>query len=116
MHQPLKQKKLKLIGSARPSRTNTKKDVLFIIGDWNEKAGSQEIHGITGKFVLGVQNKAGQRLTGFAKRVHWSQQKPSSNNKTDDFTCKCQDMVSTKIRLITFFASKDGEALYSQQR
>ena len=40
-----------------------KKDVLFIIGDWNAKVGSQEIPGVTGKFGLGVQNKAGQRLT-----------------------------------------------------
>ena len=40
-----------------------KKDVLFIIGDWNAKVGSQEIHGVTGKFALGVQNEAGQRLT-----------------------------------------------------
>ena len=37
-----------------------KKDVLFIVGDWNEKAGSQEIAGVIGKFGLGVQNKAGQ--------------------------------------------------------
>ena len=40
-----------------------KKDVLFIIGDWNAKVGSQEIPGVTGKFVLGVQSEAGQRLT-----------------------------------------------------
>ena len=40
-----------------------KKDVLFIIGDWNAKVGSQEIPGVTGKFGLGVQNEAGQRLT-----------------------------------------------------
>ena len=40
----------------------SKKDVPFIIGDWNEKVGSQEIPGVTGKFGLGVQNKAGQRL------------------------------------------------------
>ena len=59
-------KKLKLNGSRkiyRPSRTNTKKkkkDVLFIIGDWNTKVGSQEIPGVTGKFGPG----AGQRLTG----------------------------------------------------
>ena len=39
-----------------------KKDVLVIIGDWNTKVGSQETPGITGKFVLGVQNEAGQRL------------------------------------------------------
>ena len=44
-----------------------KKDVLFILGDWNAKAGSQEIPGVTGKFDLGVQNKAGQRLTEFCQ-------------------------------------------------
>ena len=41
------------------------KDVLFIIGDWNAKVGSQMIPGIAGKFGLGVQNEAGQRLTEF---------------------------------------------------
>ena len=40
-----------------------KKDILFIIGDWNAKVGSQEIPGVTGKFGLGVQNRAGKRLT-----------------------------------------------------
>ena len=39
-----------------------KKDVLFIIGDWNAKVGSQETPGVTGKFDLGVRNEAGQRL------------------------------------------------------
>ena len=43
------------------------KDVLFIIGDWHAKAGSQEITGVTGKFGLGVQNEAGQKLTEFCK-------------------------------------------------
>ena len=42
-----------------------KKDVLFIIGDWNAKVGSQETPGVTGKFGLGVQNEAGQRLIDF---------------------------------------------------
>ena len=42
-----------------------KKDVLFIIGDWNAKVGSQETPGVTGKCGLGVQNEAGQRLTKF---------------------------------------------------
>ena len=42
-----------------------KKDVLFIIGDWNAKAGSQETPGVTGKFGLGVQNEAGQRIIEF---------------------------------------------------
>ena len=40
-----------------------KKDVLFILGDWNAKVGSQETPGVTGKFGLGVQNEAGQRIT-----------------------------------------------------
>ena len=44
-----------------------KKDVLIIIGDWNVKAGSQETPGITGKFGLGLQNEAGQRLIGFSQ-------------------------------------------------
>ena len=46
---------------------HTQKDVLFILGDWDEKVGSQEIPGVTGKFGLGVQNKAGQRLTEFCQ-------------------------------------------------
>ena len=49
-----------------------KKDVLFILGDWDAKVGSQEIPGLTGKFGLGVQNEAGQSLIEFAKRTHWS--------------------------------------------
>ena len=44
-----------------------KKDVLFIIGDWNGKVGNQEILGVTGKFGLGVQNEAGQRLIEFCQ-------------------------------------------------
>ena len=44
-----------------------KKDVLFILGDWNAKVGSQEIPGVTGKFDLRVQNEAGQRLTEFCQ-------------------------------------------------
>ena len=42
-----------------------KKDVLFIIGDWNAKVGSQETPGVTGKFGLGIQNEIGQRLIEF---------------------------------------------------
>ena len=48
------------------------KDVLFIIGDWNVKVGSQEIPGVTGKFGLGVQKAAGQKLQNFAKRTQWT--------------------------------------------
>ena len=48
------------------------KNVLFIIGDWNAKVGSQETPGVTGKFSLGMWNEAGQRLMSFSKRMHWS--------------------------------------------
>ena len=44
-----------------------KKDVLFIIGDWNAKVESQETPGVTGKFGLGIWNEAGQRLIEFCQ-------------------------------------------------
>ena len=46
------------------------KVVLFIIGDWNAEVGIQETPGVTDKFVLGIQNEAGQRLIEFAKRTN----------------------------------------------
>ena len=49
-----------------------KKDVLFIIGDWNAKVESQETPGVIGKFGLGLQNETGQSLTEFPKKTHWS--------------------------------------------
>ena len=49
------------------SELTPKKDVLFIIGDWNAKVGSQETPGVTGKFGLGVRNEAGQRLIEFCQ-------------------------------------------------
>ena len=51
----------------RPFITNIQKDVPFIIGDWNAKVGSQETSGVTGKFGLGMQNEAGQRLIQFCQ-------------------------------------------------
>ena len=48
--------------------------------------------------------------------MHWSQQTPSSNNTREDSTHGHQQMVNTEIKLIIFFADKDGEALYSQQK
>ena len=92
-----------------------KKDVLFIIGDWNAKGGSQETP-VTGKFGLGVQNEAGQRLTEFCQENALVIEKHSSNNTREDSTCGHHQMANTKIRLIIFFAAKDGEALYSQQK
>ena len=94
-----------------------KKDVLFIIGDWNAKVGSQEIHGITGNFGLGVQNEAGQRLTEYCQENTLVIAKTlSSNNTRDDSTHGYHQMVNTEIRLIIFFAAKGGEALYSKQK
>ena len=49
-----------------------KKDVLFIIGDWNAKVESQETPGVTGKFGLGIWNEAGQRLIEFWQENTWS--------------------------------------------
>ena len=89
-----------------------KKDVLFIIGDWNAKVGSQEIPGVTGKFGLGVQNESGQRLIEFCQENTLV----SSNNTREDSTHGHHQMVNTEIGLIIFFAAKDGEALYSQQK
>ena len=68
-----------------------KKDVLFIIGDWNAKVGSQETPGVTGNFGLRVQNEARQRLTSFVKTMHCSQQTPSSNNTRELYTWTSQD-------------------------
>ena len=51
--------------STRFLELHPRKDVFFIIGDWNANIGSQEIPGVRGKFGLGVQNEAGQRLTEF---------------------------------------------------
>ena len=92
-----------------------KKDVLFIIGDWNAKVQSQEIPGVTGKFGLGVQNAAGQRLIEFCQENALVIATPS-NNTREDSTHGQHQMVNTKIRLIIFFAAEDGEALYSQQK
>ena len=92
-----------------------KKDVLFIIGDCNAKVGSQEIPGVIGKFGLGVQNEAGQGQTEFCQEkalviANTLFQQPVR----EDFTQGHHQMVSTEIRLIIFFAAKDGKTLSVQ--
>ena len=71
MPQPVMLKKLKLNGSNENLQDllelTPQKDVFFIIGDWNAKVGSQETPGVTGKFGLGVQNEAEQRLIEFCQ-------------------------------------------------
>ena len=91
-----------------------KKDVLFTIGDWNAKVGSQETPGVTGKFGLRVQNEVVQNITEFCQENALVIANTSSNNTREDSTHGHQQMVNTKIRLIIFSAGKYGEDLYSQ--
>ena len=98
-----------------------KKDVFFIIGDWNAKVGSQETPEVTGKFGLGIQNEAGQRLIEFCQEnALVITNTLCQQHKRRLYTWTSQ-MVNTEIRLIKkknkairliiFFAAKDGEAL-----
>ena len=93
-----------------------KKDVLFFIGDWNAKVGSQETPGVTGKFDLRVQNEAGQRLIEFCQENAlviantFFQQ-----HKRRLYTWTSPD-GQHRSQFDIFFAAKDGEALYSQQK
>ena len=101
----------------RPSRTNTKKDILSIIGDRSAKVRSQEIPGVTGKFGLGVRNEAGQRLTKFCQEnALVIANSLFQQHKRRLYTWTSPDGQYWKIRLIMFFAAKDGAALYSQQK
>ena len=97
------------------------KDVLFIIGDWNAKVGCQEIPGVTGKFDLGIQNEAGQRLTEFCqentlviaytlfqqhkRRLHtWTSPDDQYQNQIDYILCSqrwssCTHSAKTRLGL-----------------
>ena len=92
------------------------KDVLFIIGDWNAKIGSQETPGVTGKFGLAIRNEAGQRLTEF-----WQENALVIANtlfqqhKRRLFTWTSLD-GQHRNQIDYILLGKDGEALYSQQK
>ena len=82
-------KKLKLNASLKTDlqdllELTPKKDVLFIIGDWNAEVGIQELHGVTGKFGLGVQNEAGQwlRVLPRERTGHSKHPLPTTQEKT----------------------------------
>ena len=92
-----------------------KKDVLFIIGDWNAKVGSQETPGVTGKFGLGIWNEAGQRLIEFCQEnaLVIANTLFQQHEKT---THGYHQMENTEIRLIIFFSAKDGETIQSPKR
>ena len=106
--------------------------MLFIIGDWNAKVGSQEIPGVTGKFALGIQNEAGQRLTRYCqenalviantlfqqhkRRLYiWASPKGQQRNQIDYVLCSQRwrnSIQSTKTRLGADCGS-DNELLLS---
>ena len=86
----------------------------FSSRDWNAKVGSQETPGVTDKFGLGVQ-KAGHRLTVLSRECTGHSKHPLPITQ-ENSTHGHHRMVNTEIRLIIFFAAKDGEALYSQQK
>ena len=79
------------------------------------KVGSQEIPGVTGKFGLGIRNEAGQRLTEFCQENALVIENTIFQNTREDSTHGHHQMVNTEIRLIMFFAAKDGETLYSNK-
>ena len=90
-----------------------KKDVLFIIGDWNAKVGSQETPGVTGKFGLGVQNEAGQRLTELCQENTLVIANTLINNTGEDSTRGHHQIVNTEIRLIIYSLQPKMEKLYT---
>ena len=104
MPQPVMLKKLKLNG------------VLFILGDWNAKVGSQETPGVTGKFGLGVQNEGGQRLTDFCQEnVLVIQNTDFQQHKRRLYTWTSPDsQYQNQIDYI--LCRKDGDDQYSQQK
>ena len=93
-----------------------KKDVLFIIGDWNAKVGSQETPGVTGKFGLGVWNEAGQMLIEFCQEnTLVIANTLFQQHKRRLYTWASPD-GQHRNQIVIFFAAKDGEAVYSQQK
>ena len=118
MPQPVTLKKLKLKDSMKTYKTFSnkhQKNVLFFIGDCNAKVESQEIPGVTGKFGLGIQNEAQQRLTEFCQEYSLVIGNTLfQQHKRRLYTWTLPD-DQFKIRLSIFFAAKYGEAVYSQQ-
>ena len=89
----------------------------FIIGDWNAKVESQEIPGITGKYGLGVQNEVGQRLLQFCQEnTLVIANTLFQQHKIRLYTWTSPDSVYWNQIDYIFFAGKDGEVLYSQQK
>ena len=93
-----------------------KKDIFFLVGDWNAKVRSQETPGVMGKFGLGVQNEVGQRLIELCQEHSLVIANTLfQQHKRRLYTWTSPDRQN-EIRLIILFPGKDGEALYSQQK
>ena len=93
----------------RPFRTNTQKRCPFHYTDWNEKVGSQETPGVTGKFGFGMRNEAGQENALVITNTLFQQHKRRLYKWTSP-----DGQYRNQVDL--FFAAKNGEALYSQQK
>ena len=138
MPQPVMLKKLSwmvLWRTTRPLKLTPKKDVLFIIGDWNTKVGCQETPGATGKFGLGIWNETGQRLIEFCqenalvianslfqqhKRRHYTWTSPDGQHRNQIGYILCSQrwrssIQSAKTRLGTDWGS-DHELLIAKFR
>ena len=96
--------------------THTKKDVLFIIGNWNAKVGSQEIPGVTGKFGLGVQNEAGKKLTVLPRECTGHSKYPLPTTQRQLYTWTSLDgQYRNQIDYI-LCSQRWRSSLYSQQK
>ena len=93
-----------------------KKCVLFTTGDWNAKVGSQEIPGVTGKFGLGAQNEAGQRLTEFCQENALAIANTLFQQHKRRFYTWTSPNGQYQNQIDYILCTKDGEALYSQQK
>ena len=93
-----------------------KKDVLFIIGDWNAKVGSQETPGVTGKFGLGMRNEAGQRLIRFCQEnALVIANTLFQQHKRRLYTWMPSD-GQHRNQIDYIFTAKDGEAVYIKEK
>ena len=99
----------------RHSRTDTKY-VLFIIGDWNVKVGSQEIPEVIGSFGFEVQNEAGERLTILSREHTGHSKHPFATTQAPTIYGHHQIDGQYRNRIDFILCSRNGEALYCQQK
>ena len=84
--------------------------------EWKEEERDKNLPGVTDKFGLGVQNEAGKRPTEFGQENTLVKTNTLFQQHKEDSTHEHHQMVNTEVRLIIFFAAKDGEALYNHRK